>query len=171
MHSIVNISYHWQYSRYLFLKNVDAGMIKIIFGFVIIFIGIEMFLRELQTKQVKQSKVSLMIIGILSGLLCGLYGVGALLGAYVNRVTDDSHSFKANICFVFIMENTLRIILYIIWGIITPDIFKSAVVLIPFMITGLALGMVSSRVLDEKKVKQIVIIMLIISGIALIINN
>ena len=31
------------------------------------------------------------IPGILSGLLCGLYGIGALLGAYVSRVTEDSH--------------------------------------------------------------------------------
>ncbi|TAH62792.1 MAG: sulfite exporter TauE/SafE family protein, partial [Anaerolineaceae bacterium] len=119
-------------------------------------------------KQVKQSEVLLIIIGILSGFLCGLYGIGALLGAYVHRVTDNSHSFKANICFVFIIENTFRIIMYIIWGIITFDIFKSALTLIPFMIIGLVLGIFSSRIIDEKIVKRIVIIMLIISGIALI---
>lgn len=155
----------------LFLKNADTGVIKIIFGFVIIFIGIEMFLREIHTKKVKQSKLVLGIIGVFSGLLCGLYGVGALLGAYVNRVTDDSHSFKANICVVFFVENTFRIILYAAWGIITFDIFKQAVVLIPVMLIGLALGMFSSKVLNEKIVRKIVIIMLIISGMALIINS
>ncbi len=155
----------------LFLKNADTTIVKIVFGFVIIFIGIEMLLREIQTKQMKQSKVFLVVIGVLSGLLCGLYGIGALLGAYVNRVTDDSHSFKANICIVFIVENTLRIFLYSIWGIITLDIVKSAVYLIPFMLIGLVLGMFSSKILDEKFVKRMVIIMLIISGIALIINS
>lgn len=90
----------------LFLKNADTGFVKILFGIVIVLISLEMLLREFQTKKAKQSKVILGIIGILSGLLCGLYGIGALLGAYVSRVTDDSSSFKANICVVFLVENT-----------------------------------------------------------------
>lgn len=155
----------------LFLKNADTGVIKIFFGAVIIFIGLEMLLREFQSKKMKQSKVVLGIIGVLSGLLCGLYGVGALLGAYVNRVTDDSSSFKANICVVFLVENTFRIILYAIWGIITFDIIKQALVLVPLMLIGLFLGMYSGKYLNEKIVKKIVIIMLVVSGVALIMNN
>ena len=155
----------------LFLKNANAGMIKTIFGIIIILIGFEMLLRELQTRKIKQSKVVLGIIGILSGLLCGLYGVGALLGAYINRVTDNSSSFKANICVVFLADNTFRIILYSLWGIITFDILKQVAVLIPFMLIGLILGMLSGKFLDEKIIKKVVVIMLIISGVALILNN
>lgn len=155
----------------LFLKNADTGVIKIFFGAVIIFIGLEMLLREFQSKQMKQSKVVMGIIGVLSGLLCGLYGVGALLGAYVNRVTDDNSSFKANICVVFLVENTFRIVLYAIWGIITFDIIKQTLVLVPLMLIGLLLGMCSGKYLNEKIVKKIVIIMLVVSGVALIMNN
>ena len=155
----------------LFLKNTSTTIIKIIFGFVIICIGIEMVFREVQAKKMKQSKVVLGIIGFLSGLLCGLYGIGALLGAYINRVTDDSHSFKANICVVFLVENTFRVIMYTVLGIITFQTIKQAIILIPLMFLGLALGMFSSKILDEKWVKKIVNIMLIISGLALVINN
>lgn len=155
----------------IFLKNADTGMIKIIFGVVIVVIAIEMLLREYAKKKAKESKLVLGVIGILSGILCGLYGVGALLGAYVNRVTENSSSFKANICVVFLAENTFRIIMYLIWGIITIDILKQAIALIPLMIVGLELGMRSGKVLDEKYVKKIVIIMLMISGVALIINS
>lgn len=153
------------------LKSADTRVIKVIFGFVIVLIGIEMLFREMHSKKVKESKIVLGIIGILSGVLCGLYGVGALLGAYVSRVTDDSHAFKANICIVFLVENTFRIVLYVVLGIITLDIVKQAVILIPLMLAGLYLGMVSGKVLDEKIVKKIVIVMLILSGIALIVNN
>ena len=155
----------------LFLKNSNTTTIKIIFGFVIICIGIELILREIHAKKIKQSKVVLGIIGFLSGLLYGIYGIGALLGAYINRVTDDSHSFKANICVVFLAENTFRVIMYSVLGIITFQIIKQAIVLIPLMLLGLALGMLSSKILDEKWVKKIVIIMLIISGLALVINS
>lgn len=155
----------------LFLKNADISIIKMVFGVVIILVGLEMLLREFQTKKIKQSKAVLVIIGVLSGLLCGLYGIGALLGAYVNRVTDDSSSFKANICVVFLVENTFRIVLYGLWGIITFDIVKQAMILIPFMLAGLILGMLSGKILDEKFIKKLVIIMLIVSGITLILNN
>lgn len=74
-----------------FLKNADTSFIKILFGFVIIFIGLEMLLREFQSKKSKQSRIILVIIGILSGLLCGLYGIGALLGAYINKNNKPKH--------------------------------------------------------------------------------
>ncbi len=153
----------------LFLKNAETATIKTIFGFVIIAIGIEMLLREVRPGKIKQSKIVLGIIGILSGLLCGLYGIGALLGAYISRVTDDSHSFKANICVVFLVENTFRIVLYGMWGILTWQTLRQAVILVPFMLAGLAGGIVSSRILSEKLVKKLVIVMLIVSGISLVI--
>ena len=155
----------------LFLKNADTTLIKIIFGVLVILVGIEMLLRELSQKKAKNSRVLLTIIGILSGFLCGLYGVGALLGAYIGRTTDDLKSFKANICTVFIIENTFRIILYLFYGIITMESLKRALILSPFMLIGLGAGMLSAGRISERVVKKIVIILLIVSGIALILAN
>lgn len=155
----------------LFLKNVDATIVKIFFGIVIIFIGLEMLTREYQKKAQNQSKLLMAVIGIVSGLLCGMYGIGALLGAYVGRATEDSSSFKANLCAVFTVESTIRMILYICWGIITLDVVKQAIVLVPVMLISLFLGMYSTKFLDEKVIKKVIIIMLIVSGVALIINN
>ena len=160
----------------LFLKNADTAIIKILFGVVIVVLGVEMLLRErwmkLKSRRPKsQFSIGLTIIGILSGILCGLYGVGALLGAYVSRVSEDSHAFKGNLCVVFLVENTMRVVLYAVWGIITFDILKQALVLAPLMLLGLWLGMVSGKVLDEKLVKKIVIVMLIVSGVALVVNS
>ena len=87
----------------LFLKNADVSLLKILFGTLVIFFGVEMLIRELQKKKIKQS--------------------------------------------------------------------KQALILEPFMLIGLILGMKSSSVLDEKIVKKAVIVMLIISGIALIITS
>ncbi len=155
----------------LFLKNADITVVKVIFGVLIILVGVEMFFREMSDKKREQSKLLLTVIGVLSGFLCGLYGVGALLGAYVGRTTKDSKAFKANICTVFFIENSFRIILYSIYGIITPDALKRAVILAPFMLLGLGAGMISAKKMDDKIVKKIVIVMLIISGIALISTN
>ena len=161
------------------LKHTDAGLLKVIFGIAVIIIGIEMLFREMKSSKSSKSsnkksggsKIVLVLTGIISGLLCGLYGVGALLAAYVSRVAENSHEFKANICVVFVVENTIRIILYAATGILTLAVLKQVVILIPFMLAAVFLGMKSSSVLNEKVIKKIVIVLLILSGIVLIINN
>ena len=152
----------------LLLRNADTGAIKIAFGVLIVLIGGEMLLREFRSKRGQMSRAMLATVGVLSGVLCGLYGVGALLGAYISRVTDDSHAFKANICMVFIAENTFRIVTYALWGIITLESLRLALVLMPAMLVGLGLGMACSKVLSERVVRRVVVVMLIVSGAALI---
>lgn len=148
----------------LFLKNGDSTHIKLLFGIVTVLLGLEMLLRESRPGPGKKSKPTLAVIGILSGLLSGLYGIGALLSAYVSRVTDSGSEFKANICVVFFVEGTLRILLYTVWGILTPGVLRRAVLLVPFMLLGLGLGIRSSQALDEKIVKKCVAAMLAVSG-------
>ena len=155
------------------LKNVNAQYIKIVFGVVVVLIGLEMLVRESGKLNVKfrDSKIVLTMIGILSGVICGMFGVGALLAAYVGRVTGTSDEFKVNISAVFIVENTFRIILYSIIGVITLSSVKQSVMMMPFMLIGLFAGIKSGQILDEKIIKKLVIILLIISGIVLIAKN
>ena len=155
----------------LFLKNAGTGIIKMIFGGIIIFIGLEMLLREFRPQKMKESKLLLTVIGLLSGVLCGLYGVGALLGAYLSRVTEDSKAFKTNICFVFFVENSFRVFLYTLWGIIDLEVLKNALILFPFVLAGLFLGMLCGKKINERYIKIIVIVLLIISGAALLFAN
>lgn len=149
------------------LKNADAGIIKVIFGAVIALIALEMLLRGNKGAG-KQSKGLMMLIGVLSGMLCGLFGVGALLGAYLSRVTDDMHAFKGNLCMVFFVENTFRMILYVVSGIVTLETLTQALQLFPVMLIGLWLGMRAGNMLNEKRIRRIVLVMLFVSGMALI---
>lgn len=155
----------------LLLKNADTGAVKLVFGVVIVLLGVEMLLRERQKTQVKESKVLLALIGLLSGVLCGLYGVGALLGAYIGRVAKDAKAFRANICVVFFVENTLRIVLYSIAGLLNMGMALQALRLLPVALLGLFLGAQSAELVSEKTVKRVVIIMLILSGLSLIMTQ
>lgn len=78
------------------LKNVDAGIIKVFFGIVVSVLGVQMFLQEYQHKTTKPSKITMLIMGIVGGMLCGLFGVGAMLGVCVTRMTDTMTEFKGN---------------------------------------------------------------------------
>lgn len=153
------------------LKNGNTQFIKTLFGFAVVLIGIEMLFRERQKVKKQSSKIILAIIGIISGILCGLFGIGAFLVAYISRTIENQDQFKGNICVVFLVENTFRIIFYSLTGILNVTILKSALLLMPFMIIGLSLGIFFSNIASEKFVKKVVIILLILSGISLIINN
>ena len=108
------------------------------------------------------------IIGLLSGVLCGLYGVGVLLGAYIGRVAKDASAFRANICVVFFVENTLRIAMYSAAGLLTMGMALQAARLMPVALVGLFLGAKSGSVLSDRAAKRVVVVMLIVSGLSLI---
>lgn len=153
------------------LKWVDAGYVRVFFGVVIVLIALEMLFRSGRSGTARPSGWMTAAVGILSGMLCGLFGVGALLGAYLSRVTEDMHAFKGNLCMVFLVENTFRVVMYTISGIITLQAFWQALLLAPLMLCSLWLGMRAGAVINDKAARKIVLIMLLISGIALIINS
>ena len=155
----------------LLLKNVDTRSIKLVFGFVVIALGLEMLTRERFKKPVRSSKWVLATIGLAAGVLSGLFGVGALLAAYVSRVTGDIESFKANVSAVFITGNTFRIILYLALALLTPGSVQFALLLIPFALLGLFTGMKCSGHMNEKSIRTITTVLLILSGIGLVLKN
>ena len=131
----------------LLLKNVDARAIKLVFGVVVAVFGVEMLSREYRKKKVRSSKLVLAIIGVTAG------------------------SFKANISAVFIVDNTFRIVLYSALGLLTLDTVKSVLLLIPFALLGLYAGIKCSSRMDEKLVRKITSVLLVLSGISLILKN
>ncbi len=151
------------------LMYVDAIRIRFFFGAVIVLIALEMLFRN--GARGRQSKLLMTGVGVLSGVLCGIFGVGALLGAYMSRVTQDTSSFKGNLCMVFFVENTFRVFVYVTSGIITMEAFHLAFNLGPAMLAGLVLGMRTSRRSNEQTSKKVVLAALMISGFALMLTS
>ena len=90
---------------------------------------------------------------------------------YVSRVTDNGSGFKANISMVFLVESTFRIGLYIALKILTMEIFCHTLMLFPFSLLGLWIGMKCSSKMDDRIIKRLIVILLIVSGISLIATN
>lgn len=79
----------------LMLKSMDGRIIKVIFGVVIICIALNMLLEQSGEPHAPKKWMTA-LVGIAAGILSGLFGVGALLAAYVSRITDTGSGFKAN---------------------------------------------------------------------------
>lgn len=155
----------------LLLKSVDSGLIKLGFGVVIMLLALDMMIREKRPAKKETSRAGLLFVGILSGLLCGLYGIGALISVCFSRISKDMSAFKGGMCFVFSVENTLRLILYAVMGVITLESLWMGALMMPLMFLGLWMGMRLSSRMDERLVRRSVLIMLLVSGAALVWSN
>lgn len=155
----------------IFLKMGDATIIKIFFGVVVVLLAVEMYFRGKKPVQKETNKYIMAAIGLVSGLLCGLFGIGALVTAYMARKTSDPKEFRGNMCAVFTVENTFRIIVYFCTGILNWELFKSAIFLLPLMLIGLYIGIYLSKKINKELTKNIMIIALILSGLSLVITN
>ncbi len=156
----------------LLLKNVDVTAMKAVFGVVLILLSVEQLWRELRGKPGKQAHPALMLaLGISAGVLCGMFGVGALLAAYLSRVTTDDATYKGTMSVIFTVENLFRIVAYSATGLLTAASLRNAAMLLPFMAAGLFLGIRLSSRMNARAMRIIIGVVLLISGIPLVLTG
>ena len=156
----------------LLLKNVNVDALKVVFGAVLIVLGCEMLWRELRgVAEQKPHPAVLWTLGISAGVLCGLFGAGALLAAYFARVTRDDKVYKGSMCMIFALENIFRVIVCSVTGLLTLETVKIAGVLALPMLIGLFAGMKLSGRMNARTMRIVIIVMLMVSGIPLLLTN
>lgn len=153
------------------LKFGHDWILKSILGIVVILMAVEMLTRKRQQVSEKSNPAFLISIGVLSGVLAGLYGISALLIAYISRTTENRSQFRANLCCVFLVDNFFRLLLYWFSGILNKDIFLLALILSPAVVLGMLIGIRIDKKIGEKTVKNFTIALLIFSGAVLIFKN
>lgn len=154
------------------LKTGNDWLLKSALGLVIIGLAIEILTRKPLLNQTKKTNAGfLVIIGVFSGILAGLYGIGALLVAYISRTADNRNQFRANICCVFLVENIFRFFLYWFSGILNKEVLLLTLLLSPAVVLGMIIGIRVDKKLNEKTVKKFIIILLIVSGTILFLRN
>jgi len=156
----------------LLLKNVDVTAVKAIFGVVLMLLSVEQLWRELRGKPGRAAHPALMLmLGIAAGVLCGMFGVGALLAAYFARVTTDDMTYKGTMSVIFTVENFFRVIAYSVTGLLTMQSLQNAAMLLPFMGLGLFLGIRLSSRMNACTMRIIIGVMLLLSGVPLVLTS
>ena len=133
-----------------------------------------MYARKPQLPEAQGNKANgsaIYIIGIISGVLMGLFGIGALLAAYIGRQTGNRSNYRGNLCFVFVIDNLFRLLMYCINGLINFKILAVSLSLLPAVAIGMFFGRKIDSKISDKTVKNSVIALLFISGIVYIVKN
>lgn len=156
----------------MILKTGNDLLLKSILGAVIVALGIEMLCRrpEQQASE-KGNKALLVIVGLISGILAGMYGISAFLVAYISRTSAGRSQFRANLCSLFLVDNIFRLFWYSAAGIMTPEIIKFTFFMAPAAVLGMYAGTKVDTGLKEDTVRKATIYLLIVSGGVLIVRS
>jgi uncharacterized membrane protein YfcA len=156
----------------MLLKTGNDLLLKSILGVVIIALGVEMLYRKTEQQgSGKENKVVLVIVGLISGVLAGMYGISAFLVAYISRTSKDRSQFRANLCSLFLVDNIFRLFWYGAAGIMTFEIMKFTLFIAPAVALGMYIGTKVDTGLKEETVRKATIYLLVVSGIVLLIRS
>jgi len=154
-----------------FLKMGPDWLLRAVFGLAIVGMALQMAFKQTVSQEKKNNTATLALTGFVSGILAGIFGVGALVAVYFSKTTNNKQQFRSNTCFVFLFENIFRVVLYWATGILNRHIFLVTVALLPAVIIGMALGRTADKHVDEVKMKHAVIALLLLSGTMLFIRS
>ncbi|SLM18461.1 conserved membrane hypothetical protein [uncultured spirochete] len=151
------------------LKYATSWTLKACLGALVIGIGVEMLVRD-RTKPAKNSKVMMIVASFFSGVTAGLYGINLFFVAYVERTTKTREAFRGNVCFIFLVENIFRLIVYIISGVLTREVLTLALATMPGAFLGFFLGSRVDKRLSERAIRYIIIAMFMAGGVSILVK-
>ena len=156
----------------LILSQVKGEVLKVILGFVLIIMSLLMMFGMKNTfRRHQPTKVEIYSVGLFSGILVGMFGIGAFSAIYLSKLSKRREEFRSNLCFVFLMDNFFRLFAYTYQGLITQEVLRLSLWMIPVSYLGLRASRKTDQRLSELHIRYIVLILLSISGLLLVLKN
>ena len=149
----------------LLLKFGSPAPLKVLLGFLIIGLGIEMLTRK-AVPSGTQNPIIRSIVSFGSGFTAGLFGINLFFLAYLERVSVRREEFRANVCFVFFLENIFRIVVYLYQGLFTCESLLLSAIALPAAVLGMKLGGAADRRMSDKVSRKCIIYVFILGGIS-----
>lgn len=151
------------------LASYNSQILKKLLGIFISGYSLKMlFERENKVNEVRNYIG--VIAGFFSGILGGMFGTGGPpIVIYLKRINLNKQEFRSTLIFYFLITNSWQLANYFYAGLVSKDILKFTIYLIPAFIIGSLLGTLLHIKLNQFLFNKIVATVLLITGICLII--
>lgn len=122
--------------------------------------------------KIKNEKLSLVSVGLMSGLLNGSVSLsGPPVILFLTNQGTEKQVFRANLTSYFFILNIITIPTYIYGGLITSEVLRYTLILFPALILGVILGIKGAERVDENLFKKLTLVLVVIMGILSIISG
>lgn len=153
-----------------FLKIIDVNILKILIG-IIIFITAIAMMNGLKVK-IENEVLSGGIVGFLSGFLNGSISMsGPPVVIFLTNRGSDKNTFRANLTAYAIVTNIITIGSFMISGITGRENIHYLIYLFPTLLAGVFTGSFLARKINEALFKNIVLVLIIITGVTTVITT
>ena len=150
------------------LKYGDSTLLKKILGFLMLFYAFYSLIE--QRKMYSLDKYGF-AFGLVGGIFSGLYASGgSVYATYLNNKLKKSINIRATLIGILAVTNFLRIPLLTYNEILTLDILIKSLYLLPFFLVALFLGHIAFAKMNDKIFRNIVLVLLLLSGLSLILK-
>lgn len=152
------------------LKILDAGIIKIFIGSMIIFSSATI----LSGKKIRidREKLATIPIGFLSGILNGSITMsGPPIIIFFSNQGLSKDSFRANLVAYFLWLNIATIPVFVAGRLLELTDLRKSLILSPALFAGTIVGIIISKRVDNELFKKITLALLMVLGFSLIIGG
>lgn len=159
------------------LANFDTAILKKALGVTIILFAIHIFSKTRAKKAPEPRKsmggirgnILALVVGVLSGIAGGVFGTaGPPLVVYIDRFAENKGEFRSQLLVLFVLHDIFRIPLYIHYGLMTVEVVKFGLWMLPAVCLGLLFGSRMHYRASEKVFSRAIATMLCVSGALLI---
>lgn len=153
------------------LKFGQSQVVKALLGLLIVFCGVEMLTRR-QSSTSHGNPIVMVLVSIASGFTAGMFGINLFFVAYIERTGYvNRNQFRGQMCFIFLIENVIRLLLYIaVYKMYTIIILKLSVVSALAVAFGMFFGSRVDKRLSDEFVHKLIMIVFIIAGLSTLVK-
>lgn len=151
------------------LASYNSQLLKRLLGIFVTGYSLKM-LFEGQNRIVELRSYVGIVAGFFSGILGGMFGTGAPpVILYFRKKILDKNEFRATLIFYFLITNSWQFATYCYAGLVSKDIIKFSVYLLPAFIVGNLVGTFLHIKINQAFFNKMIALILLITGICLII--
>lgn len=152
------------------LIALNDNILKLFIGILITVFGTLLLLGF--RKSIKREKLSMIPIGIGSGILSGSVSIGGPpIILFMSNQGTNKEIFRANLSVYFLTLNIFTVPVYFLSGLITKEVTEYSLKFFPALVIGVIIGNLFSKKMKEKHFKTITLSLLIVMGILSVVSG
>lgn len=152
------------------LLLLDAETLRLVVGTTVVICALGMLLGWQRT--VRRERLMLLPVGLLSGALHGSTGMGGPpVILFLTNQELEKQSLRVNLISYFACLGVVSLISQYVGGLLTAEVMKNWLMLVPAAALGTWTGIKLSRRTDQKRFRQITLSILMLTGASAIASS